>query len=106
MFVDLTFVEAAELYFSIRRNLPGLLETFGEAGLECIVDALHIYVTEGHALDCCRFDLDFARLFTLAFREYTGHDLKPEFSCLTSWCGANPPIPTVEDNEHGSHNTT
>lgn len=92
MFHEHSFSEACELYTDIRRALLGLEEIFGQAGMECIVDALHVYAHEGHALDCSGFDEDFAHLFTLAYRDWTGHDLKPEFSCLTDWDGAIHPL--------------
>lgn len=87
MFKDLPFFEASDLYQTIRRALPDMLALFGEAGVECIVDALHTYAVTGHAEECSGFDLDFCHLFTLAYSQYNGHDLKPEFSCLTDWVG-------------------
>lgn len=91
MLTDLDFNAASDLYQTIKQFLPSMDSFFGEAGMECIVDALHLYVTTGAAAECCNFDVDFAHLFTLAYREYSDHDLKPEFSCLTNWSGCKWP---------------
>ena len=66
MFKDLDFNAASDLYQTMKQLLPIFEESFGEAGMECIVDALHLYVTNGAAAECCNFDVDFAHLFTLA----------------------------------------
>lgn len=87
MFKDLPFKDAADLYASVKGSLPLLCELFGAAGCECIVDAMHIYATSGYAEECCGFDLDFCRIFCLAYACETGHELKPEHSCLTNWDG-------------------
>lgn len=89
MLFDMNFAEASDLYQDIKRMVPAMSDVFADSGMECIVDALHLYVTSGSAAECCNFDVDFAHLFTLAYREYTGHDLKPEYSCLSNWGGPN-----------------
>lgn len=91
MLKDLSFNEASNLYQSIKTYLPELYRIFGEIGVECITDALHIYAESGFAEECCNFDLDFCHLFCLSVREQNGHDLLPECSCLTNWTGASWP---------------
>lgn len=91
MLKHMPFSEASDLYQNIKRQLDWLYSVFGEAGVEAITDALHLYATSGFAEECCKFDLDFCHLFCLAVREASGHDLKPEYSCLTNWSGAKWP---------------
>lgn len=95
MFGELTFSEASDLFQAIKAKLPDLYSVFGEAGAECITAALHVYVESGFAEESCDFDVDFCHLFCLAAREYNGHDMLPEYSCLTKWTGAKPPFTSI-----------
>lgn len=91
MLKDMDFSTASDLYQNIKTHLDLLYQLFGEAGVEAITDALHLYAESGFAEECCTFDLDFCHLFCLAVRDKNGYDVKPEYSCLTNWSGAKWP---------------
>lgn len=87
MFNSMNFKEARDLSVDAVQVVEMLYAVFGEACAETLCDAAHCYLKHEDWHDTSGYDVDFLRIFALAYVERNGYEVKPEFSGLTGWSG-------------------
>lgn len=84
-FKHMSFSEARSVANKAEFLVSFMYDTFGEACAQTMCDAFHCFLAHPDWYDGSGFDVDFARLICLAFKEDNGYDVKPEYSGLAAW---------------------